>query len=474
MTSRFGRLCANLVPFAACAFVLSVAPAAASPGAAAGARDAEAPGGSIPRYVIHVSVDGLRGDAVPRLGPANVPHFYRMIVEGASTDNARTDFDYTITLPNHACQLTSRPVLGAEGHGLSYNSDDGRTLELIHGSYVAGVFDVAHDNGLGTALYTSKSKFALFDRSWNESNGAPDATGDDDGRDKIDTYLYSAATEALIDSFVAHSTAAPARYSFIHLVDPDAVGHSAGWESGAYFDSVIKVDGLIGRIFDLATHNPLLEGKTWIVVTADHGGIAKDHSNALLAANYTVPMFVWGPGVPPGTDLYYLSAATRLDPNSGSPPYSVTPQPIRNGEAANLALYLLGLGAVPGSSITAEQDNDPLPPAGAAPPPRVALPRPQSGAALEHPASVTIEAMAETEGGAIQYVEFFANYVKLGESSAVPYSFEWSGMAPGPYRITARAVRDDGIGAVASVDIEVVSTADVPEGHSSLPLPPRL
>jgi len=426
------------------------------------------------RFVVHVSVDGLRGDAVPRLGPRSTPHFHRMMIEGAATENARTDYNYTITLPNHACELTGRSVLGAEGHGLSINSDDGRTLEAIHGSYVAGVFDVAHDHGLRTALYASKSKFALFDRSWNESHGAQDITGEDDGRDKIDIYRYSADTGALIDSFIAHMTAVPAHYSFIHITDPDEEGHSDGWESDAYFDSVVRVDGLLGRIFDLVEDSAVLAGRTWIIVVADHGGFETNHGDASNAANYTIPFYVWGPGVPAGADLYYLNAASRLDPDAGSPPLTVEPPPIRNGEAANLSLDLLGLGPVPGSSLDAEQDNDPALPGGTGALPSVTVTNPAPGAIVEYPSLVMIEAAAAAEGGDIECVEFFANYVKLGEDPTSPYAYEWSGMPFGSYRITARAIREDGIAAVASTILEVVSTADAPAGHSMLRTPPRI
>ena len=312
-------------------------------------------------HVIHISVDGLRPDGITALGPSNLPNFYRLRTQGAFTDNARADYDYTVTLPDHATELTGRGVLGPTGHNWTGDGDPepGQTLASNKGSYIAGVFDVAHDNGLSTGEYASKSKFSLFATSWDDINGAPDITGPDNGRNKIDIYVNDSDTSELVNTFVADMSDQPLNYAFIHLADPDAVGHSYGWDitPGSEYSNAIKtIDGLLGTIFALIDGDSRLTGRTAIVLTADHGGLGTDHSDPSLPEDYTIPFYVWGPGVMPGADLYALNPATRLFSGTGRPDYSVPLQPVRNGEAANVALKLLGLGPVPGSTIDSAQD----------------------------------------------------------------------------------------------------------------------
>ena len=303
-------------------------------------------------HVVHISVDGLRPDAVIALGPLHCPNFHRLMIEGAFTLNARSDCDYTNTLPNHTCQMTGRAVLGPEGHGVSFNSDTGdTTIAEAHGSYVAGIFDVAHDNGLVTALSTGKDKFALYDRSWDAVNGAPDFTGEDNGRDKIDHYMYLGNTTDLVDSFLTLLDSSAPGFYFLHLRDPDTDGHAYGWKSPEYLDSVIRMDTAVGSVLDAVENDPALSGRTAMIITADHGGTGTSHSDAGDLFNYTIPFFTWGPGIPAGADIYLLNSTSRLDPAEVQLPCNAAVPPVRNGEAANLAADLMGLGAIPGSTI---------------------------------------------------------------------------------------------------------------------------
>ncbi len=82
--------------------------------------------------------------------------------------------------------------------------------------------------------------------------------------------------------------------------------------------------------------------------------------------------------------------------------------------------------------------------------------------------------IARSGTGAIARVEFFENYVMLRADSTSPHTYAWDEIPVGAYLLTARAVRDDGIAAAASVDFEITSTAGAGGGHLMLPAPPRI
>jgi hypothetical protein len=331
-------------------------------------------GAQAAQYVIVISVDGLGGTYLGKLfdgtatgGPYALPNFTRLKNEGAGTLAAHCDNDNWETLPNHTSIVTARPRDGAAGHAWTSNSDPavGQTIHLNKGSYVAGVFDVAHDNGLRTGMYANKSKFSLFDTygtytgggSYNATYGAPDTTGVDNGRDKIDNvYINTILGGVVVDTFIAQQTNTTTRnhYAFLHINEPDAYGHSSGWGSATWNSQVVVVDAMLGRIFKLVEQDvPAMIGNTVIILTADHG----NQDNPPTGADrYAVPFYVWGPGVKAGADLYTLNAATRRVATSYPMTTYAGIQPVRNAEANNLALQLLGLGPIPGSSFNYAQE----------------------------------------------------------------------------------------------------------------------
>jgi hypothetical protein len=318
-------------------------------------------------HVIHISVDGLNARLLQSaIEAGDAPTFKRLQDEGVWTHNARTDFTHTITLPNHTCMITGRPVFQPDGmdeivyHNWTINNVPRRDSTLHNNNpdvdYVASVFDVVHDAGRSTAMYASKDKFIIYDQSYNENGGA----NHPHGRKKIDTYFYAEDVEPIYSAtmnqrFLSDMAARHFDYVFVHYRNTDSAGHAFGWGGSAYRQAIKSVDAYLAEVLHLVEDDKELAGRTAIVLTTDHGGMWFNHGDPAFPPDYTIPVIVWGDGVGRG-DLYKINADTRSDPGEGRPDYNATGQPIRNGDTGNLALSLLGLGPIPGSFINAKQD----------------------------------------------------------------------------------------------------------------------
>ena len=306
-------------------------------------------------HVIQISVDGLSGVLLQGLiqndTAGDFAHFKRFVDEGATTFNARADYTYTITLPNHTTMLTGRPVSQPAGqpntvhHGWTSNDEPAAGVTLHNGgnpnlSYIASTFDVAHDAGRSTALFASKTKFVLFDQSYP---------------DEIDLYVNASAA-SMHQSLLVALAASHLDYAFVHYSTPDDAGHANGWGSAAWVNAVRSVDSQLAEPVRADRVRPGFARTYPGDPHADHGGTGTGHSDATNPANYTVPFLLWGEGVQAGVDLYAINPGRRADPATGRPSYTAAVQPIRNGDGANLALAALGLAPVPGSSINASQN----------------------------------------------------------------------------------------------------------------------
>ena len=359
---------------AAAAFVLAAACAGDGPTAAAGAgAQAAAPApvaASVPRtfrHVLVISVDGLRPDAIdgPEDGP--LPGFRRLL-RGPHTLQARADAELTITLPNHVSMVTGRPVAGPAGHGWRENGDppsvkQGGSLHRRNGSYVASMFDVAHDRGAATAVIATKSKFALVAQSYDDGEGAADAVGTNDGKDKVDAFACVRTSRMARDAAAAWLRSQPgASLTLLHFAAPDSAGHGSGWDLQAgspYRRAVEEVDAELAALLAGIEADPALRGEVAIVLTADHGGGVPfiSHTDPRARMNFLIPFVVWLGADAPPTELTALNADRRAAvPAEEYVPTDAPQQPIRNAEAGNLALQLMGLPPIPGSVANAKQD----------------------------------------------------------------------------------------------------------------------
>ena len=284
------------------------------------------------KRVLVISVDALNPAALARLGSEGAPSFHRLMREGAYTLNARAQVELTKTLPNHTSMVTGRRIAGAhQGHGVDWNTHvGGTTVRKAAGRPVASIFSLVHGAGLDSALFATERKFSLYPRSWPSI----DRVMIRDNRD-------AGVTRALRSDLTEHSR----EFTFVHLGAADQAGHAHGFMSAGYLTAVRRTDRRLGSILNTIDQHESLDDLV-VVLTADHGGWGRDHDDPTKLANYRVPFMVWGRGVAHG-DLYDLNPAFAR-PGRRRVGFAAT-QPIRNGDVANFAADLLGLGPVPHS-----------------------------------------------------------------------------------------------------------------------------
>jgi predicted AlkP superfamily pyrophosphatase or phosphodiesterase len=297
-----------------------------------------------PHRVLAISVDGLNAAAIRRLGADGAPTIHRLLAEGAGTLNARTAYEQNVTLPNHTGMMTGRRIDRARGgHGVTWNDDrSGTTVQRAAGHRVSSVFNVVHAAGGTTALFSTKSKFALFERSWPRS---------------IDRFVADENQTRLVRQARVDLRSAGRAFTFVHVSLPDHAGHEYGGMSARYLDAVRRTDRHLGTLLAVIDASPRLSRSTTVILTADHGFASgsKSHSQPVLA-NYRIPFVAWGVGVEHG-NLYALNPDYRK-PGRERPTYAATRQPVRNGDLGNLALDLLRLRSIPGSEFNADLSLD--------------------------------------------------------------------------------------------------------------------
>jgi predicted AlkP superfamily pyrophosphatase or phosphodiesterase len=222
-----------------------------------------------------ISEDGLRPDA---LSPELTPRHIALMQEGTTAKEAET-IPQSDTLPSHASMLSG---VGAAAHGLWWNSYQA-TRGYIH---VPTIFSVAHEAGLSTAMIVGKPKLKHI---------AIPGTVDHYERP---SYLCAGVSKRAAEYF----TQSKPDLLFVHFSDPDEYGHSHGWLSPAYMRAVHASDRCLATVLAAIDASGLADS-TLVIVTADHGGHGKKHSDGHVAVDRDIPWIVRGPGVARGVVL---------------------------------------------------------------------------------------------------------------------------------------------------------------------------
>jgi len=232
------------------------------------------------RHVIVISIDGLRPDAIAEY---EAPTLQRLVAEGSSSMRARTIFP-SKTLPSHTSMLTG---VTPEVHGILWNSFDDEAAEHVAAQTI---FDVAHAAGHRTAAFAAKAKFRhLFRPESLDRYQAPTSNA----RNRM-------APETVAEA-IAYMRHDRPNLLFVHIGEPDFMGHTTGWMGGLYGWAVGQADAAVERLLDEADRT-YGAGRYTVIVTADHGGHGHTHGTN-HPEDRTIPWIAWGENVQGGQEL---------------------------------------------------------------------------------------------------------------------------------------------------------------------------
>ncbi len=239
-------------------------------------------------HAVVLSLDGARADATRAVMPVDLAD------RAAVTWTAQTVSPST-TLPAHTSMLSGLPP---EVHGVRFN--DWRQGQPYFGRPTVFT-EVTRAGGRAVAI-VHKPKLLML---------APPGAVASAQHLPYPTFLQGDVVEVAARRFVEQRPA----FLFVHVADPDDMGHAHGWMSEPYMRVMAGVPGLIDRL-QRAFGEAGVVGRTLLIVTSDHGGHDRTHGTTRWE-DMTIPWMAFGSAVRAGIVLerrvvVYDTAATVL------------------------------------------------------------------------------------------------------------------------------------------------------------------
>ncbi len=163
-----------------------------------------------------------------------------------------------------------------------------------------------------------------------------------------------------------------------------------------------------------------------------------------------------------GSDYSSLGSSTPIPTGAASATIMVTPVDDAAVEGTETVILTLASNSShtlgnPAAATVNISDNDTYPPT-------VSLTAPSAGTVVTAPGNLTLTANASDSDGTITKVAFYQNDQLLGEDTTSPFSFAWSNVAAGSYKLKAVATDNanaTGTSAVVSVVINAPPTVSI-------------
>lgn len=235
----------------------------------------------------HVIVIGMDGTSPFGLLSAKIPNMKYMM------DNGVVSFHGRAVRPSSSSSNWGSMLMGAEPsqHGITSNGWE-RTNYLIEPSVVGpdGIFPT-----IFSVLKEQKPQLktaSVYD--WGGFGRLYD-------RKAVDIDIHSEGSNNTIADVERVILKDKPNFLFIHFDDPDAAGHSIGHYTQPYYNSISRMDTLVGRIM-AATKKAGTYDETIFFIVSDHGGIGKGHGGDTMA-EMEIPYIIFGKGVQKGKEL---------------------------------------------------------------------------------------------------------------------------------------------------------------------------
>ncbi len=197
------------------------------------------------------------------------------------------------------------------------------------------------------------------------------------------------------------------------------------------------------------------------VIPAYVSSVIQDASPARLELTYSLTLA----NIVPPTSAFAVKVnnvtrSVNTVAVSGTKVLLTLASPVMNGDAVTVAYTkpasnpLQTASGGQAASITAQNATNNV--AAVNQPPVVSIASPTKSNSFITPATITIDANASDPDGSVAKVEFYNGSTKLGEITAVPYSFTWKEVPAGTYSITAAATDNKGLKTVSAAVTVVV------------------
>lgn len=228
------------------------------------------------KHVILIGSDGFGAYAFKK---AKVPNLRKMMKNGSYTLKARA------VLPSSSAVNWASMIMGSPPEFHGYTEWGSKTPEIPSrvigkGGIYPTVFSLINEQKPKEkkgAIYTWEGIGYLFEKDMVDIDF--DSRFDAEGIDKALDFIIK---EKPI-------------FTFIHLGEPDGIGHNIGHDTPRYYKAVEEIDAQVGRLVDTLKKENILDDCI-IIFSSDHGGIDKGHGGKTLL-ELEIPWIVYGKNI---------------------------------------------------------------------------------------------------------------------------------------------------------------------------------